>query len=280
MPLVPVERRDPIAYENLLLDREDNASWTPLVHAVQGGHIGCAKLLLSQGANANGFGWTTPLWVAINCAIKDNSNNKDKSLRKKIDCFNINLDLVRLLLRYGADPKSQVKGRKSHLLMATCKNDTVCVDLLLQYGAVIDHSSGPSLLKVALDNKNADIAINLRLKGAQLNDSDSDRYNKLLEDMHYDNKPPLCLRALCLRKINSFLDRKCDKERVGALASFGIPLSLKKLLRGDDKRMLFQCESVLRIIDTAKNEAGIGAHWNIACGKKETVEDSGAAQSL
>lgn len=64
-------------------NRTESGEWSPLLWASAGGHTGTVTQLLFHGADPNLAQRTTPLWLAANRGA---------------------VDIVRMLLRYGADP--------------------------------------------------------------------------------------------------------------------------------------------------------------------------------
>jgi len=97
---------------------QDAEGSTPLLEAVSGGHTIIIKALLMRGALvniANKFG-VTSLMIAV--------------------CRSV--DIVRVLLKYGADPNLQDQNGETALIKAVQSRDLALVSLLLEHGAAIN----------------------------------------------------------------------------------------------------------------------------------------------
>lgn len=109
-------------------------AFTPLHYAAQCGEPEIAKLLLSNGANAQartksesgGAGEVTPLLSALKTANRSNNY----------------LDTVKLLLASGADPNVEDNGGFSPLQLAVSGGWDAVVDLLLKCGATTHQNEG------------------------------------------------------------------------------------------------------------------------------------------
>jgi ankyrin repeat protein len=244
---------------NYSVDGGDQCRLTPLSCAVQNDHIACAKLLLSREASfSNELGWNS-LWSALRYEYVDRSSNLNVlSARSYIDDRpsdrddkKINIDMVRCLLDHGADPNARYGRHSSILLMPIFKNDTVCVNLLLQHGSFsnlsYDDILSPisSLLEVALIKENINMVRILILAGAVLNSREADMYVKLLRgDKEPIYSPPLCLQSLCLQTLYPFVNNKgSPKKNAEAVTSLNLPHSFNGTFHSVDKSIFFKYSS-------------------------------------
>lgn len=132
-----VERQDLESLAKLLhegqspnVTENDLAGWTPLHHAIEdldeGGDIETVRVLLSHGANVNGWDAThstTALIIAV---------------------ANCNLEATRVLLGSGANPNVTGEGVETPLQMAVENRKYELAKLLLKFGAAgeIDNFGG------------------------------------------------------------------------------------------------------------------------------------------
>lgn len=111
------------------IDAQDDTGWTALQVAVTHDNMSLVQFLLDHHADPNKFGEEVgPLWKAINSGE----------------------DMLRLLLEAGANPNVQVPTGSTPLMQATISKKPKAVQLLLDYGALIDtptpsDSSSPGL---------------------------------------------------------------------------------------------------------------------------------------
>jgi hypothetical protein len=131
----------------------------------------------------------------------------------------------------------------------------LCVNLLLQYGAVSDPTEGTSPLKAALNQRsnednedNEDIKIInivrlLILAGAKLDSSDTDIYGKLLYNNGYHNNHPFRLRSICLQKVAPFANKGSPEKNAKAVDQFELPLDIATEFYNEDKSVFFKYSS-------------------------------------
>lgn len=236
----------------------DQCRLTPLSCAVQNDHIECAKLLFSRGASfRNRLGWNS-LWSALRYEYVDRDSNLNTTAARSYlnrhsdgnDDKKINIDMVRLLLDHGANSTDRYERNSSILLSPVIKNDTVCVNLLLQYGYFSNLSSDDtlsptsSLLEVALINKNINMVRILILAGAVLNSRETNMYVNLLpKDEEHIYTHPFCLQARCWQTLYPFVDKGSPNENVCVVNNLNLPESFKGTFHSEDKSTFFKCSS-------------------------------------
>jgi ankyrin repeat protein len=129
------------------VDRRDHANMTPLHLAAKWAQLGVARILLEHGADANARGkyGSTPL-----CMLLPQNRFKDEE-----DV----LDLVLLLLKYGAEVNSQNTSTTIPLHLAIRWNLWEPVGILLGHGADPNAADidGKTSLHVVLDNRIEDV---------------------------------------------------------------------------------------------------------------------------
>ena len=198
-----------------VLNKRDHLSMTPLLCAVESGSEAVVRILLDEGANANGVGGprsSTPLWLALYYLREEMIRDSVASRHKVLDAVlehhaNVNttdykgeplimmaLDDSRSLeklLAWGADPNQRGSGFETALHRFTKKaingsslhwNVQSMIEALLYYGADIDvvdnEGSTPLLLSCAAGN--AQLVRLLVSRGADVNKASKSGINPLV----------------------------------------------------------------------------------------------------
>ena len=205
-------------------------SKTPLVVAVENGHVELVEELLRNKADVNmtdNVG-NCALHVAVNLYLEVN--------------LKANREVVRLLLESGADPNLIPVGCKSPLSTAVVSNDTELAKLLIEKGAQLNltDSSGKTALHHAVCCKNsAPSVVKLLLeRGADVQTTDKE--NKSPLHCALDIKIPADDHNLT--NLNLLLDYGAD---VNASTSGVTPLyvACRKNLTAIVLKMLTECDA-------------------------------------
>lgn len=140
---------------------QGEAGWTLLLWATRGGNVSFAEKLIARGADVNVKGHNgnysyednTPLGLAFELAIPDYPG-------ESFDVTNVNQksqDLMRLLLKHGADPNTNDEQEVPLLWRAIEEDKTQALDLLLDAGANVNRVyNGQTALMFVVLYRNAD----------------------------------------------------------------------------------------------------------------------------
>lgn len=158
------------------VDLPDPEGVTPLLLALFNAHFDVAKYLIEQGADVNRWDWwgRTPLYLAIDYNTVPNGGRPDQPSPDQAQP----IDIARMLLERGANPNPQLKlfppyratgadrGADSMLTIGTTPllraakaQDAEAIQLLLDYGAIVDlpNSQGMTPVVAAAGTGSSDI---------------------------------------------------------------------------------------------------------------------------
>lgn len=162
---------------------ERRSGWTPLMFAVDGGHIEVARALVAGGAelNVDAHGMS-PLALAVFAGraeladllvahgARPESTSAFHGSALTIPASRGDTEVVRLLLRAGADPNHLDRGGQTPLMHAAAAGSTATIRMLLDAGAdptLEEPGSGRTALRFALERgDSASIHLLSNLPGA------------------------------------------------------------------------------------------------------------------
>ena len=168
-------------------DLKDERGATPLMYAGSIGSLNAVRLLLTAGADPNakdGFG-VSPLTYAIRDVTKvrllleagARASSKSKQEQPTLLVAAANpgsIEIVRLLIANGADPKERGPLGRTALILSADANDLEMVKFFLEKGLEVNATnrtdkSGHTALMAASSQTNGDIVRLLLGKGADVN---------------------------------------------------------------------------------------------------------------
>jgi ankyrin repeat protein len=211
--------------------------------AVRGGNVAAVKQLLKSDLNLvhaidnDGF---TALFIAI-------QNEK--------------IEVIRLLLKYGADPNEVVatgqwKGQ-TPLMVASYKGYPKIVELLLEKGAKVDtamsedstlkFSIGKTALMFAVQNGHPDVAEQLIKAGANVNATNKKGDTALIESMH-----SYFLEEGDLSLVNLLIENRADLNKANKYGN--TPLTVAAVNGYSDKVELLLKAGANKFLKTKKGK--------------------------
>ncbi len=173
------------------IDACDNSGKTSLYYACQQGHLDVVRLLLNRSANINlmSHEGITPFRVSClhnhlklcefllktNYADIDSTDQDGKTTLEYLIIENKNIEIIELLLKYGANLNNMVTFENSNqetlLHIATRNGNEKCAELLLKYNINKDalDKNGNSALMIACSNDKSNIVKLLLNKNVSIN---------------------------------------------------------------------------------------------------------------
>jgi len=156
------------------VDSVTKSGFTPLFQAAVRGSNEITKLLIAKGADVNhkDNDSTTPLIGTIKVAV---GFQEKKEVPKEVENLILGLEkewkeVVRILLRNGADTNAITKNHDTALVLAIYLNDKEIVEELLNHGANTNYAgAGETALHAAIAEGHFDISAILVKRGADVN---------------------------------------------------------------------------------------------------------------
>ena len=182
-----ISRLKKILDGGLTADVKDERGTTPLMYAGSIGSLNAVRLLLAAGADPNakdGFG-VSPLTYAVRdlakvrllleAGARASGRSKQEQPTLLVAAANPgSIEIVRLLVANGADPKERGPFGRNALIVAADANDLEMVGFFLEKGLEVNATNrtdklGHTALMAASGQTNADIVRLLLEKGADVN---------------------------------------------------------------------------------------------------------------
>jgi len=177
------------------VDAAASSGGTALMFASGAGHVAVAELLIAKGAGVNAVVHATPEYLdqvaeAIAAGKKDVEPHKDGVTSLHVAALGGHLEVVKLLLKHGADPRVKDDEESTALLNAVASNFGDVAFELVDLGAdpndvyVDDEQRPHNLLWDSIVVDNSKFAALLVARGADLSHKDEHNVTVLIQASH------------------------------------------------------------------------------------------------